>query len=144
VGEFVEPSGADQGAGDRHPDVDGLARVGDGAGLDQLDQTVAHHAGMHAEILAVAQQAKNGIGHGADLGLDDGAVLDVGGGVARYGFVGLADLGRRHLDRRARDMRCAPCSPRSCPPTGSRRSPSRRMSGPSLRGSAGVSRTRAC
>jgi len=40
VGEFMQALGADQGAGDRNSAVDAFARVGDGARLDQLDQTI--------------------------------------------------------------------------------------------------------
>ena len=70
----VEALGPDQGAGDRHSAVDGFARIGDDARLDQFDQTVAQHARMHAEIRAVAQQPQDGIRHRADPGLDDRAV----------------------------------------------------------------------
>ena len=82
------------------------------ARLDQIDQAIADHARMHAQIAAIVQQAQDRIGHRADADLKHRAVFDVAGHDLRDRLIGLADLRRRDFDRRARDVNGA-VDPRS-------------------------------
>ena len=50
------------------------------------------------------EQSQDRVGHRADADLDHCAVLDIAGRDLGDRLIGLADLRRRNLDRRARDM----------------------------------------
>src|SRR5206468_12119078 len=57
--------------------VQGLARPGDNAGLDEVDHAVDEHLGVHAEVAnaGVPQHGADGVRHAADADLEARAVL---------------------------------------------------------------------
>lgn len=57
VGPVVKPARADQRAVDRDAAIDLLPRVRDDAGFDEIDEPVAHHSRVNAQILAIGEQA---------------------------------------------------------------------------------------
>jgi hypothetical protein len=81
VDEVVEPPTAVDEARDDATRVDLLVPVGDHPVLDQGDQPVREHLGVHPEVELVAEAGEHGVGDGADAHLQRRAVLDEGGDV---------------------------------------------------------------
>lgn len=59
----------------------GLETIGHDAPLDQVDQAVAKHAGMDAEVSSVGQVTTDGVGNGSDAQLERGPVVNKTGDI---------------------------------------------------------------
>ena len=94
VDHVVEAARAEREGEDDLAGVERLARAGDEAGVEQVDQAVDQHLGVDAEVpdAAFRQQGADRVRHAADADLQAGAVLDLGGDEARDRAV---DLGGR-------------------------------------------------
>ena len=81
VDVVVELARAEAEAGHDLAAVQRLARAGDDAGLDQVNDAVGEHLGVDAEVFLVLQERQQRLRNAPDAQLDRGAVLDQRGDV---------------------------------------------------------------
>ena len=81
VDVVVELACAHGEGGDDLVSADGLLGAGDGAALDEVDDPVAEHLGVDAEVFLVFEELGDGLGDVSDAALDGGAVFDEAGDV---------------------------------------------------------------
>ena len=83
------------------PVVDRLARAGDGAGLDQLNDAVGDHFGVHAEVLLAFEKAEQRLRDAPDAEFQGAAVFDQSAAMysAIWRVVSVTSR-RRHLQNR--------------------------------------------
>ena len=60
-----------------------LRAPGDHARLDQRNHAIGYQFAVHAQIFAIAEEGKHGVGNPADAGLQHGSVFNQAGNVAR-------------------------------------------------------------
>ena len=80
--------------------VQGLAGVGDDALVVEVDDALAEHLGVDAEVVLLVQEQQHRVGDAADAELQAGAVVDEAGDVLADGLFDGADPGRLQLDDR--------------------------------------------
>ena len=86
------------------PAVALLARAGDDAGLDEIDDRVGEHLGVDAEVALVAERERGGGRDAADAQLERGAVGDELGDVLADPPLDVAELADRVLVGRHVDL----------------------------------------
>ena len=79
----VELLGSHREAGDRFSGEKALLLVGDYALIAEVDDSVAEHLGVQAEILALAEQTQDCVWDLSDAELERGVILDQRGHMSR-------------------------------------------------------------
>src|ERR1700761_8386093 len=104
IDELIETTRADQRTGNGNTRVDGLTRVGNDSRLSQVDEAIADHSRVHAQVTTVVKQPQDRIGYCADTDLDDGAIFNIVGYDSGYRQIVLANLCSGNLYRQPRNL----------------------------------------
>ncbi len=100
VDEVVQAPRAHEERGHHLAGVEALAGVGDDALVVEVDDALAEHLGVDAEVVLLVQEHEDGVGDAADAELQAGAVLHEAGDVAADRLLHRTYPGGRQLDDR--------------------------------------------